>query len=204
MPTAPCPAYEAEIAQNRPVLGIDEVGRGPLAGPVVAAAAFFPSGFPDGLNDSKKLTEKRRETLLPEVLATAIIGVGGVSARMIDEIGIGPATLLAMHRAAEAALGKKRLPDGAIALIDGNRPPRDFPLPVQTEVKADGSCPSVAGASIVAKVLRDRAMARLAVRHDAYGWHTNKGYGSKAHQEAILTAGVTAHHRRSFLTKLLS
>jgi ribonuclease HII len=203
MPSAPCLDYEARIASGRPVLGIDEVGRGPLAGPVIAAAVYFPGRVPEGLNDSKKLTEKRRERLLPEIWRAGIVGVGGASARLIDEIGIASATELAMHRAALAVIRTAALQQETVALIDGNRPPRNFPLPVLTEVKADGSCPSVAAASVAAKVLRDRAMVRLAVRYDSYGWHTNKGYGSKLHQDAILTAGVTKHHRRSFLKKLL-
>lgn len=201
MPPIPCPDHEAALADHRPVVGIDEVGRGPLAGPVVAAAAFLPAGHGiQGLRDSKALSEKKREALLPLILERAHVALGAVSAREIDAFGIAPATNLAMRRAADALTA----PQDAVAIVDGNRPPELSHLEVITEVKADGSCPSVAAASIVAKVIRDRAMKRLALRYEAFGWASNKGYGSKAHREAILAHGPTAHHRRSFLAKLLS
>lgn len=195
----PCPHYERDLARGRPVIGVDEVGRGPLAGPVVAAAAYLPSGHGiEGLRDSKALTEKRREKLAPIILSEARIALGAVSAAEIDSLGIEPATKLAMRRAVDA-LGPI---EGAVAIVDGNRPPDFGPLDVITEIKADASCPSVSAAAVVAKVTRDRAMIRLGQRYEAYGWHTNKGYGSAAHRAAIVEQGVTAHHRRSFLKNI--
>lgn len=195
-----CPHYEREIARGRAVIGVDEVGRGPLAGPVVAAAAFLPDTQAiEGLRDSKTLTEKRRNALTIEILGKAVVALGGVSAAGIDRLGIGPATKLAMQRAVAALVA----PDEAIVLIDGNQAPFFEGREVMTEVKADGSCPSVAAAAIVAKVTRDRAMARLCARYEAYGWSSNKGYGSAQHRAAILTEGVSPHHRRSFLGRIL-
>ncbi|NNU15124.1 ribonuclease HII [Parvularcula sp. ZS-1/3] len=197
----PCPDYERKLSQGRPVIGIDEVGRGPLAGPVVAAAAYLGDAQIEGLRDSKKLSEKKREALAPIILREAKVGIGRVSADEIDSLGIEPATKLAMRRAVEA-LGPLEGIDAPLAIVDGNRPPDLGALDVLTEVKADTSCPSVSAASIVAKVERDREMKELAQTFDAYGWHTNKGYGSKAHRDAIVEAGVTPHHRRSFLRNI--
>ncbi|MEO1658490.1 MAG: ribonuclease HII [Pseudomonadota bacterium] len=195
----PCPQYEASLAGGSTVIGVDEVGRGPLAGPVVAAAAVLGTPI-DGLRDSKALSEKKRNLLTVQILREARIGMGAVSAQGIDALGIEKATRLAMQRAVDT-LGFE---GEAVVLVDGNRAPKFGDRRVLTEVKADASCPSVAAASIVAKVTRDRAMVRLAARYAAYCWHTNKGYGSKAHREAILSQGVTPHHRHSFLTKILS
>ncbi|MEM7739836.1 MAG: ribonuclease HII [Pseudomonadota bacterium] len=195
----PCPDYEASLTQGSMVIGVDEVGRGPLAGPVLAAAAVLRRPI-EGLRDSKALSEKKRVRLTDQIVAEALIGLGAVSAQGIDGLGIEKATHLAMQRAVDAL----SLTDAAVVLVDGNRAPSFAGRQVITEVKADASCPSVAAASIVAKVTRDRAMMRLAERYGAYHWHTNKGYGSKAHREAILAQGVTPHHRHSFLTKILS
>ncbi|MEO1040738.1 MAG: ribonuclease HII [Pseudomonadota bacterium] len=195
----PCPDYEAKLADGWLVVGVDEVGRGPLAGPVVAAAAVL-SGPIEGLRDSKALSEKKRNVLTHTIVAEAAVSLGAVSARGIDDLGIEKATHLAMQRAVDGLC----LKTDAVVLVDGNRAPSFGEMRVITEVKADASCPSVAAASIIAKVTRDRAMTRLAERYNAYHWHTNKGYGSKAHREAILAQGVTRHHRHSFLTKLLS
>ncbi|MEE4209192.1 MAG: ribonuclease HII, partial [Parvularcula sp.] len=182
------------------VIGVDEVGRGPLAGPVVSAAVYFPKGVPDlGLKDSKALTAKARERISAELIRTARFSVKGVSAVLIDRIGIEKATGLAMRR----AVATLDAPRDAVLLVDGNRAP-DFGRETILEVKADVSCPSVSAAAILAKVLRDKAMVRLAARYGDYHWHTNKGYGSKAHRDAILTRGITAHHRRSFLNKILA
>ncbi|MEM0930619.1 MAG: ribonuclease HII [Pseudomonadota bacterium] len=195
----PCPDYEKSITGGALVIGVDEVGRGPLAGPVVAAAAVLEKPI-DGLRDSKALSEKRRNIVIDDILAGARIGVGAVTARGIDQLGIERATHLAMQRAVDML----NFDGEAIVLVDGNRAPPFGDRRVVTEVKADASCPSVSAASIVAKVTRDRAMIRLAARHSAYHWHTNKGYGSRAHRDAILSEGVTRHHRHSFLTKILS
>lgn len=195
-PTHDGPDFSLEAACGaRPVCGVDEAGRGPWAGPVVAAAAILdPADIPDGLNDSKKLTAKRRETLFGALTdGPALIGVGIASVEEIDALNILEATYLAMRRAVAA------LPEApALALIDGNRAPRDLPCACQTVIKGDGRSLSIAAASIVAKVTRDRIMAKLAVAHPGYGWETNQGYGAKAHQEALLRLGVTPHHRRSF------
>lgn len=196
-----CPAYERELTGGRVVIGVDEVGRGPLAGPVVAAAAVLPTGLRiAGLKDSKKLAAKRRDALTETLLEQAQVALGAASARVIDELGIERATHLAMQRAVAQVAAR---PD-ALVLVDGNRAPDFGGRDVLTEVKADASCPSVSAAAVIAKVTRDLAMVRLAQRYGAYGWHTNKGYGSAAHREAIVAIGVTEHHRRSFLTKILA
>lgn len=179
----------------RPICGVDEAGRGPWAGPVVAAAAILdPGDFPAGLNDSKQLSAKRREALF-EALAEgpAEIGVGVASVEEIDRANILQATYLAMRRAIEA------LPSApALALIDGNRAPKDLACDCQAVIKGDGRSLSIAAASIIAKVTRDRIMTKLAETHPGYGWERNAGYGVKAHQEALKRLGVTPHHRRSF------
>ena len=195
----PCPDYEASLAHGAVVIGVDEVGRGPLAGPVMAAAAVLRAPI-EGLRDSKALSEKKRNALTDQILSEANVGLGAVSAEGIDALGIEQATRLAMQRAVETL----NYQGEAIVLVDGNRAPVFGERRVITEVKADASCPSVSAAAIIAKVTRDRAMIRLAARYGAYHWHTNKGYGSKAHREAIVSQGVTRHHRQSFLTKILS
>lgn len=196
-----CAHYEAERAGGRPVIGVDEVGRGPLAGPVVAAAAYLPDPAAiAGLRDSKALSEKRREALTKLILAEARVSISGVPASAIDAMGIERATQLAMIGAVAGLLA----PDQAVVLVDGNRAPTFGGRDVIAEVKADATCPSVSAAAIVAKTLRDRGMIKLAQRYGGYSWHTNKGYGSAAHRAAILSQGVTPHHRRSFLTKILA
>ena len=182
-------------AAAHPVCGVDEAGRGPWAGPVVAAAAILdPGDFPAGLNDSKKLSTKRRETLFDALTeGPAQIGVGLATVAEIDQFNILQATYLAMRRAIDA------LPAApALALIDGNRAPKDLPCARQTVIKGDARSLSIAAASIVAKVTRDRIMAQLAETHPGYGWERNAGYGVKAHREALTRLGVTPHHRRSF------
>ena len=190
------PDFSLETAAIlRPVCGVDEAGRGPWAGPVVAGAVILdPDHIPGGLNDSKKLTAKRREALFEALTGgPALIGVGIASVEEIDRINILEATYLAMRRAVEA------LPLApALALIDGNRAPDPFPCQRQTVIKGDARSLSIAAASIIAKVTRDRIMADLAKAHPGYGWDTNQGYGAKAHQNALLRLGVTPHHRRSF------
>ena len=179
-----------------PMAGIDEVGRGPLAGPLIAAAAIIdPTTCPDGLHDSKKLTPKRRETLFTALMETAQFGLGVIEVAELDRINnIHKASLLAMRRAFDA-LCETASPKGA--LVDGRFIP-DLPCPAEALVKGDARSLSIAAASIIAKVTRDRIMTDLAEEFPHYGWHTNAGYGSKQHMEALKTHGVTPHHRLSF------
>lgn len=176
------------------VAGVDEVGRGPLAGPVTAAAVVLdPANIPEGLNDSKKLTAKRRAVLCEAILACAEVSVAHASVEEIDEINILRASHLAMER---ALAGLSSLPD--LALVDGNLLPRNLPCAGQAIIKGDGRSLSISAASIVAKIRRDYVMWDLAQQYPGYGWETNAGYGSKSHMEALQNLGVTPHHRRSF------
>ncbi len=192
------PDYTMETEHGGRVAGVDEVGRGPLAGPVVAAAVVFPAGPPPGLaamlDDSKKLTPLQRQLAYAALLASgaAEIGVGAASVAEISRLNILHAALLAMQRAVARL---PRPPD--LALVDGNTPP-DLPCPVRCVVGGDALCLSIAAASIVAKVVRDRAMARLAARWPHYGWHANAGYGTAAHRAAIARHGLSHHHRPTF------
>lgn len=187
------PDFELETAAGGRVAGIDEAGRGPWAGPVVAAAVVLdPAHIPNGLDDSKKLSQKVREKLFDQITAHAQVGVGEASVEEIDHINILQATFRAMDRAV-AALG---LPLD-LALVDGNRAPRLI-CPVQTVIKGDGKSLSIAAASIVAKVTRDRIMTGLALEFPEFGWQTNAGYGTAKHTEALENCGITPHHRRSF------
>lgn len=191
------PDFVIEKSCRGVVCGIDEAGRGPLAGPVVAAAVIldrrrFPAQLRDRLDDSKALTAAVRETCYAALLRCARIGVGAASAREIDRINILQATLLAMRRAA-AALGHP--PD--IALVDGNVAPA-LCCPVRTVVGGDALSFSIAAASVVAKVTRDRIMRALAPRYPGYGWETNVGYATEGHGEALRRLGPSPHHRRSF------
>jgi ribonuclease HII len=176
------------------VAGVDEVGRGPLAGPVVAAAVVLdPMHVPVGLNDSKALSAPRRAVLCAELLAVADVGVGMATVEEIDALNILRASHLAMCRAI-AALGA--LPDHC--LIDGNMIPRDLAISAEAIIKGDARSVSIAAASIVAKTRRDALMVDLAQQHPGYGWETNAGYPSPAHKAALRNLGVTPHHRRSF------
>lgn len=176
------------------VAGVDEVGRGPLAGPVTAAAVVLdPSRIPSGLNDSKKLTHARRVALSAELHATAQVSIAHASVADIDGLNILRASHLAMMR---AIAGLPHAPDHL--LIDGNQVPRGLTLPREAIVKGDARSLSIAAASIVAKVARDHIMVILAQQHPGYGWDTNAGYGTPAHLNALLNLGVTPHHRRSF------
>ena len=188
------PDYSFETAAIHPVCGIDEAGRGPWAGPVVAAAVILDfRAIPEGLDDSKRLTAARRETLHANLLVCASIGIGEASVAEIDALNILRASFLAMRRAV-AALG--HLP--ATALVDGNLVPPDLPCPAQAIVRGDGRALSIAAASIVAKVTRDRIMVALSQQFPGYGWETNMGYGTPAHASGLERWGVTQHHRRSF------
>ncbi len=173
------------------IAGVDEVGRGPLAGPVVAAAVILGRAV-DGLADSKILTMERREALAAELWGCARIGIGAASAAEIDRINILQASLLAMRR---AVLRLRCLPD--LVLVDGDRAP-ELPCPAETVVDGDASVPAISAASIVAKVMRDHLMRRLACRYPGYGWETNVGYATAVHQEALRRLGASPHHRRSF------
>ena len=180
------------------VCGVDEAGRGPLAGPVCAAAVILP---PDaeisGLNDSKKLSDKKRRELYPVIKETAMAyGIAFADHSEIDEINILQATYLAMERAL-AQLQIK--PD--IALIDGNRA-KDFGIPVQTVVKGDSLSASIAAASVLAKVTRDDLMLEMAEEYPGYGFEIHKGYGTKAHYAALAEKGPSPIHRMTFLKKL--
>jgi ribonuclease HII len=198
LPLRPEPSFEFEAElmdkYHGPVAGIDEAGRGPWAGPVVVAAVILnPDRIPDGLNDSKVLTPEAREDRYAEIIATAIVSVVIGPVRQIDRINILQASLWGMR----AAYRRLRVPAGA-ALIDGNIVPKRFPCKARAVVGGDGLSLSVAAASIVAKVTRDRLMVKLSRRYRRYAWDSNKGYGTPEHAAAIKKHGVCTHHRRSF------
>ena len=186
---------EAALARGfRLIAGVDEVGRGPLAGPVTAAAVILdPARVPEGLADSKQLTEKRRNALYDEIFAVASVSIAHASVEEIDRINIVRASHLAMER---AVAGLALAPDHL--LIDGNMIPRGLAVSAEAIVKGDARSLSIAAASIVAKVCRDRLMVDLAQQHPGYGWEKNAGYPSPAHKKALRNLGVTPHHRRSF------
>ena len=180
------------------VCGVDEAGRGPLAGPVCAAAVILPRGCViDGLNDSKQLSEKRREALYDEIISRAErYGIAFATVEEIERLNILGATYLAMNRAIEAL--------GAgidLALIDGNRS-EGIAYPCRTVIKGDAKCASIAAASVLAKVTRDRYMLALADRYPGYGFEKHKGYGTKLHYAALRELGPCAEHRAKFLRKL--
>ena len=192
------PDLSHEAALGGVVVGIDEVGRGPLAGPVVAAAvvldaATLPARLAAELDDSKRLPARRRAELAELVHAACKVGVGVASVAEIDRLNILKATFVAMGRAYQA-LGVA----ADWALVDGNRSPDGLPCRVRCLVGGDGLSLSVAAASVVAKVHRDRAMADLAAAWPGYGWEKNAGYGTAQHLEALRRLGPTPHHRRSF------
>ncbi|QBY01820.1 ribonuclease HII [Rhodophyticola sp. CCM32] len=188
------PDYSHEAALGGVIAGVDEVGRGPLAGPVTAAAVVLDATrIPDGLNDSKKLSAPRREVLFGRLHDLADVSLGWASIEEIEALNIRGASLLAMRRAVE---GLARSPDHA--LIDGNAVPPGLACPATALVKGDARSVSIAAASIVAKVARDRVMVALAQQHPGYGWERNAGYGTAEHLAALKTLGVTPAHRRSF------
>lgn len=190
---------EESVAQRGVICGVDEAGRGPLAGPVCAAAVILPPHVDiPGLNDSKKLTDKRRRELFPIIQEQAIAyGIAFATEQEIDEINILQATFLAMRRAIAKLEGK-----ADFALIDGNRE-TDFGLPCMTVVKGDSLSASIAAASILAKVTRDEYMERLALEYPEYGFEIHKGYGTKRHYAALDEHGVSPAHRKTFLRKYL-
>ncbi|MSP83018.1 MAG: ribonuclease HII [Alphaproteobacteria bacterium] len=187
------PDLSLEQSHARPVAGVDEAGRGPWAGPVVAAAVILDrAAIPDGIDDSKCVAPARREALFARLLADHAVGIGEATVAEIDRLNIRAATLLAMTRAVAA------LPwSPAFVLVDGDVLPK-LPCPGRSVVGGDRRSLSVAAASIVAKVHRDRLMAGLAVRFPGYGWERNKGYGTALHQAALERLGVTEQHRHSF------
>ncbi len=194
--TGPDYSYEeaAYAAGARIIAGVDEVGRGPLAGPVTAAAVVLdPARIPEGLNDSKKLSEAKRTALYDAIAAVAEVSIAHASVEEIDELNILRASHLAMER---AVAGLPRIPD--MALIDGNMIPRGLTIPARTIIKGDALSVSISAASIMAKICRDCVMRDLAQHYPGYGWETNAGYPSKSHKEALQNLGVTPHHRRSF------
>ena len=186
--------YSNEIAV---ICGVDEAGRGPLAGPVCAAAVILPKGLAlPGLNDSKKLTDKKRRELYPIIKEQAIAyGIAFASEKEIDELNILQATFLAMQRAIDQLEGK-----ADFALIDGNRE-KDFGLPVMTVVKGDSRSANIAAASVLAKVTRDDLMLEMAEKYPEYGFEIHKGYGTKAHYTALTEYGPSPIHRMTFLRK---
>ncbi|MFN3944803.1 MAG: ribonuclease HII [Allosphingosinicella sp.] len=191
MAKPPCFRIERELAM--PVVGVDEAGRGPLAGPVVAAAVILDrKRCPRGIDDSKKLCLEMRETLYGKLRQVARVGIGIASVEEIDRFNIFWATMLAMTRAVEA-LGV----EPGMVLVDGNRCP-DWRYPSRAVVEGDARSRSIAAASIVAKVTRDRIMMEEARNFPGYGWETNKGYGTAEHQRALDRLGPTPLHRRSF------
>jgi ribonuclease HII len=199
------PDFSFELAAralgHKLICGIDEAGRGPWAGPVVAAAVILdPQNIPPGLDDSKKLNDARREYLFDRITSSAQVGVGIADERRIDRDNILAATLWAM---AEAVRGLPCAPD--FALVDGNRAPA-LSCPVQTIVSGDARSLSIAAASIIAKVTRDRIMVRLDQDFPAYGFARHKGYGTAAHHAALQRVGACVHHRKSFapIAKLIS
>ncbi|MEM7319766.1 MAG: ribonuclease HII [Pseudomonadota bacterium] len=176
------------------IAGVDEVGRGPLAGPVMAAAVILdPDSIPEGINDSKKLTEKRRDILSEQLRARAEVGLGAASVEEIEFNNILRAAHMAMRRAVDAL---NPAPD--FLLIDGNVIPAGIEIPAQPVIKGDSKSVSIAAASIVAKTRRDHEMVILAQQHPEYGWDRNKGYPTLEHRLALQNLGPTPHHRRSF------
>jgi len=195
-PRLPSFDLEAEMMDlhGLPVAGIDEAGRGPWAGPVVVAAVILnPNRIPDGLNDSKLLTPEVREDRYAEIMATACVSIAIGQVRRIDRDNILQASLWGMR----AAFRGLQVPKAA-AIIDGNLIPKRFPGKARAVVGGDGLALSVAAASIIAKVTRDRMMVKLAKRYRRYGWESNKGYGTPEHARAVQKHGVCTHHRRSF------
>ncbi|MFN8946904.1 MAG: ribonuclease HII [Alphaproteobacteria bacterium] len=188
------PDFTLERRITGPVAGVDEVGRGPLAGPVYAAAVILdPARLPAGLDDSKKMSETRRDKAFDAIMTSALaVGIGVASVEEIDRINILAATMLAMRRAVD------RLSVAPVhALIDGNKVPA-LPCPADAIVKGDSKVLSIAAASIIAKVTRDRVMSELDLAFPGYGWARNKGYGTADHMEALARLGPSVHHRTSF------
>ena len=196
------PTFEFEQKHTGLIAGTDEAGRGPWVGPVVAAAVCFPNFqipqmLAQQLNDSKKLSAKKREQLFPMIYDSgALVGIGQASAQEIDQINILQASFLAMHRALEQIENQGHAID--VVLVDGNRKPQNWKWPTQEIIGGDGKSLSIAAASIIAKVTRDRLLCELATEYPAYGWDKNAGYGTQEHIIALQKFGVTPYHRKSY------
>ncbi len=192
------PDFSLELEQGNFVIGVDEVGRGPLAGPVVAAAVYIsPENYKHpvwkDVQDSKKLSPVRREVLFSVIQSQCLFGIAEASVKEIDELNILQATFLAMRRAIE-----KINIQNPFILIDGNRLPKNWPWQSQAIIKGDAKSVSIAAASILAKVSRDKMMEELGEKYPHYGWDNNAGYGTPEHLSALETHGITHHHRKSF------
>jgi ribonuclease HII len=196
MPSFPTYKYEEKLKLQgySNIVGVDEVGRGPIAGPVFAAAVVLdPNHIPMGLNDSKKLSAKKRNLILSEIMKHADVSVGSASEREIEETNILQASHLAMVRAID---GLKSVP--GYILIDGNLVPSSLDVPATALIRGDASSVSIAAASIVAKVKRDLVMCDLGQHFPGYGWEKNAGYPTQQHLSALQDLGITPHHRRTF------
>lgn len=192
------PDFRIERGHPAPIVGVDEAGRGPLAGPVVAAAVLLNRRrTPKGVDDSKKLCARRRADLYGEICAKAVVGVGIASVAEIDTINIYHATMLAMARAVDALVIAAGGAEPSMVLVDGNALPK-WRYPATAVVGGDALCLSIAAASIVAKHERDRMMLDYDAAHPGYGWSRNKGYGTAAHLAALNSLGPSPIHRRSF------
>jgi len=192
---------EFDEKYNKIVVGVDEAGRGPLSGPVVAGAVIVIQHFPElqEINDSKKLTEKKRERLFEAIEKNCIVGIGIASEKEIDEINILNATFLAMRRAISQVVKKSAFD---IVLVDGNHLIREYEEEQECIVKGDGKSLAIATASIVAKVTRDRMLCEIAKEFPEYEFEKHKGYGTKRHREILLEKGACKYHRKTFLKKI--
>ncbi|NME35701.1 ribonuclease HII [Fusobacterium sp. FSA-380-WT-3A] len=196
--------YKFDIEKGKIILGVDEAGRGPLAGPVVAAAVRIREyhDFFEDINDSKKLSEKKRENLFEKILTFCDVGIGIATVEEIDEVNILNATFLAMNRAIEDI--KSQNIDYDIVLVDGNKLIKNYNGNQECIVKGDGKSLSIATASIIAKVTRDRIMLKFSEIYPEYHFEKHKGYGTKLHREILLEKGPLEIHRKTFLKKILS
>lgn len=193
-------SIEKSIKTHNYIFGVDEAGRGPWSGPVVAACVCWknlniPLKLQEQINDSKKLSHKKREELYEEIMSSehALVGIGQASVEEIDRLNILQATFLAMQRALDSVKSEKEY-----VLIDGNRIPPKLTYPSQAVIKGDSISLSIASASIIAKVFRDRIMLKLSSEYPVYGWDKNAGYGTKEHIEALKKFGITPYHRKSY------
>lgn len=199
--------YEFDKGYDEKIVGVDEAGRGPLAGPVVAAAVVlrdYHESFEE-INDSKKISEKKREKLYETIMENCFVGVGIASEKEIDEINILNATFLAMRRALEEIEISDEIADeNLLVLVDGNHLIREYKGNQNCLIKGDSKSFSIAAASIIAKVTRDRIMLDYEEKYKGYGFAKHKGYGTKEHREALLSKGYCNGHRKSFLTKIMA